>query len=99
MYDLIGQADALLPKDKDTATDEQTNMKRSALIDQINELVARDMNPIWIKHYLSEIHGLEFDGTPATIETFISDAPSELFNELVELIKGQAELTETEKNG
>ena len=96
MYEYVGQANALLPEVEGTKLDQETIWKRTALIEKIDELTNRVIRPEWVRVYVKEIHGLEIDGQPATIESFLSDAPSEMFVECVELIKGQAELSPVE---
>ncbi|HXS93184.1 MAG TPA: hypothetical protein VN736_01195 [Candidatus Limnocylindrales bacterium] len=96
MYELVGKANALLPVEGETL-DSETQWKRTALIDQINEITSREIWPAWIRTYVVSIDGLDIDGTPATVDTFLSDAPTDLFAECVNLIKGQAELSPEEK--
>jgi hypothetical protein len=96
MYDLVGKANAMLPTEEGVVMSQEDQWKRKALVDQIDDLTNRTIAPAWIKTYVKTINGLEIDGEPATIETFLSDAPSDMFAELVNLIKGQAELSPEE---
>jgi len=74
-------------------------LKFNNLSDEINMLVGQEINPKWIKHYLKSIEGLEFDDAPATVETFLSDAPADMYQECIQLIQKMAELTlEESKN-
>ena len=92
LYELIGAANSILPTvEGETMTQEQL-WKRTAIVDQINQLTAAKIHPSWIRAYLISIKGLDIDGVPATVDTFINDAPPDLFAELVTLIKDEAEL-------
>jgi hypothetical protein len=94
MYDLIGQSKALLPElTAETILDPITEYKVKALNDKISELANRDMRPAWIRVYVTKIDGLEIDGVAATVDSFLSDAPSDMVLEAAELIRGQAELS------
>jgi len=96
IYDLGAQADALLPEDKEAPLDGENLYKRAALLDKITAIDSSVVRPAWIKIYVTKIDGLEIDGLPATVESFLNEAPSEMFNEIVDLIKTQASLTSEE---
>ena len=99
MYELVGKANAMLPTDEALSMSQEEIWKRKGLIDKIDDLSNRVISPAWINTYVTKINGLDIDGVPATLESFLSDAPSTMFSELAELIKGQVDLgTEEIKN-
>jgi hypothetical protein len=96
IYELGAEADALLPEDKDAQLQGPTLYKRAALLEKITAIDSQFVRPEWVRIYVKEIQGLEIDGEPATIESFLAEAPTEMFNEAVDLIKAQASLSNEE---
>ena len=69
------------------------------LSDQITSIVESQINPAWVTWGLDSITGLTIDDLPATVETILTDCPSDLFAEILQAIRDEAELsTEERKN-
>ena len=60
-------------------------------------LVAGEIDRIYLRWGLREIAGLEIDGAPATPETLAERGPEELVEEVLEAIRREAGLRETER--
>ena len=58
---------------------------------EINEIL-----PVFVKHLLVSVDGLEIDGVPATPETAIESGPPELFAEIAKAVKHEMGLDEQE---
>lgn len=60
-------------------------------------LLASDIDRLYLIWGLKEIAGLDLDGTPATPDALAGNGPEELFREVLEAIKAQCGLSETER--
>lgn len=61
--------------------------KRKEIQDKVLEVAYSEMHPIYIRWGVAEIQGLDIDGSPATVDSLISDGPESLVNELGEEIQ------------
>src|SRR5437868_14227116 len=60
-------------------------------------LLAAEIERAYVLWGLSEVGGLELDGTPATPESLIAFGPEELFREALEAVKAECGLSEDER--
>jgi hypothetical protein len=60
-------------------------------------LLGAEINRLYIRWGLEEIHGLEIDGAPATAELLIERGPEELFLEALTAVKVECGLLENER--
>jgi len=56
------------------------------------------LKPAYLKVYIDKIEGLDIDGTPATVDTFIEDGPVELADEVYAYIQTHNGLTPGENS-
>ncbi len=98
--DLMADLESLnptLPEGIEQPTvDPKTRAKLTTISEAVNILVESEIDPSWVKHGLKKIEGLDIDGVAATVESFIEDAPTELFQEVLTAIRNSAELTVAE---
>ena len=60
-------------------------------------LLAAEIERAYVLWGLSEVGGLELDGTPATPGSLIAFGPEELFREALEAVKAECGLSEDER--
>jgi hypothetical protein len=100
LRDLMAEAESLNPAVEEgqdaPKLDAQTVAKVQNIHDALNSLVESEINPAWFRYGLDKIEGLEIDGAQATVETLMSDGPSELFTEILQAIRTEAELSPEE---
>lgn len=60
-------------------------------------LLRNEIEKLYLEWGLREVHGLEIDGTPATVKSLIDAGPEELCNEITGAIKSECGLTEEER--
>ena len=60
-------------------------------------LLTAEIERAYVLWGLTEVGGLELDGTPATPESLVSRGPEELFREAVEAVKAECGLSEEER--
>ena len=60
-------------------------------------LLGAEIDRLYIRWGIEEIHGLEIDGTPATIETFVECGPEDLVVEALMAVKAECGLNENER--
>jgi len=60
-------------------------------------LLGAEIDRLYIRWGLEEIHGLEIDGAPATAELLIESGPEELFLEALTAVKAECGLLENER--
>jgi hypothetical protein len=83
------------PQDADDkfTFDNETNAKLWNLINKRDLIANSKVNPAWVKLGLNKIEGLEDeDGKPVTPETFIDNAPADLYKEVLDAIHHEAGL-------
>lgn len=94
---LMVEVNALLPAVEGGEVSPLDNAKAQTLYDSVNLTVETEINPSWIRWGLDKIEGLNIDGEPATVESFIENAPSDLFTEVLTAIRNEAELSPEER--
>ena len=60
-------------------------------------LLGAEIDRLYIRWGLEEIHGLEIDGIPATAESLIQSGPEELFLEALAAVMAECGLVENER--
>jgi hypothetical protein len=60
-------------------------------------LLGAEIDRLYLRWGLEEIHGLEIDGVPATAESLIDAGPEELFLEALTAVKAECGLVENER--
>ncbi|MEX2263562.1 MAG: hypothetical protein WD696_16515, partial [Bryobacteraceae bacterium] len=60
-------------------------------------LLSFEIERLYVLWGLREVQGLEIDGAPATPEAVVSTGPEEFFAEVLQTVKAQCGLTETER--
>jgi len=103
LRDLVGESQMLnpvLPEGQEAPVlDAITVTKVQNLNDQLHTLVESEINPVWFRAGFDSVEGIDIDGKPATLDTLMSDGPSELYKEILDAIRSEAELsTEETKN-
>ncbi len=60
-------------------------------------MLAQELDAMYLRWGLVEVHGLEIDGAPATAEHLLDRGPDQLAREIVVAIKEQCGLSEAER--
>jgi hypothetical protein len=60
-------------------------------------ILTGEIERLYVQWGLRKIVGLDIDGVPATPETLIDSGPEELFREVLEAVKSECSLSETER--
>jgi hypothetical protein len=60
-------------------------------------LLSAEIDRIYVLWGLTEVGGLELDGTPATPESLVSRGPEKLFREALAAVKAECGLSEDER--
>jgi len=92
-----------IPEGSTESTPEEQHqaMKRLQILRGFQERmedVTAEIDLAWLRACLLKIEGLEIDGEPAVVDTFVELGPIELYREAVQLVKSEADPTEEETN-
>jgi hypothetical protein len=60
-------------------------------------LLGAEIDRLYIRWGIEEIRGLEIDGAPATVESFVERGPEELVFEALTAVKAECGLSENER--
>lgn len=60
-------------------------------------LLASEIDRLYVRWGVKEVHGLELDGVPATPESLAASGPEDLFREALDAVKRQCGLSEAER--
>jgi hypothetical protein len=70
---------------------------RDATNEMEASLLGAEIDRLYIRWGLDEIHGLELDGAPATADSLIESGPEELFLEALTAVRAECGLVENER--
>lgn len=60
-------------------------------------LLGAEIDRLYVRWGVEGIRGLDLDHAPATVESLIENGPEDLFNEMLDAVKAECGLTETER--